>query len=310
VATVSVCSINFLAGGYGVTRGFREELMIARGRQHAPAREVMDPLIRRLGRAGPEPLLVYAHLTEPHSPYDRGDRRGTAWERYLSEIRVADTQIQRLVQLIDRRFADRAYLIITSDHGEAFGEHGTREHSKTLYEELLRVPLIVRGPGVAARRIEQRVGLIDLGPTILDLFGAETPPASMGQSLVPLLAGGDAPLDRPLLAEGRLRRALYWGDLKVIDDPRRKVVEVFDLAADPGEAHNLFDVGRESAFAAPSDVGRESAFAAPSDVGRESAFAAPSDHERARVDPALAALRAFFAAHRPDLPGYEPIYKQ
>jgi arylsulfatase A-like enzyme len=255
--------------------------MVARGRQHATAREIMDPLIQRLTQAGPGPLLLFAHLTEPHAPYDRGGQEGTAWERYLAEIRVADAQIARLVQLINRRFADRAYLFVTSDHGEAFGEHGTREHSKTLYEELLRVPLFVRGPGVAARRIDQRVGLIDLGPTILDLFGVETPPEFMGQSLVPLLAGGDAPLDRPLLAEGRLRRALYLGDMKIIDDPRRKVVEAYDLEADPGEARNLF-----------------------------SAFAGPSDGHTPRVNAALAALRAFFAVHRAHRPGYEPIFKQ
>lgn len=273
VATASVCSLNFLAGDYGVVRGFQEEQVVAQGRHHAPARAVVGPLIERLQRAGDGPLFAYAHLTEPHSPYDRGVRKGSAWERYLSEIRVADAQLGRIASLLARRFPDRGYLFVTSDHGEAFGEHGTREHSKTLYEELLRVPLLVRGPGVVARRVEPRVGLIDLGPTVLDLFGLETPASFLGQSLVPLLGGQDAVLDRPLLAEGRLRRALYAGDLKVIDDPRRKVVEAFDLARDPREERNLFDA------------------------------------EPDRVAPALAALRAFFEVHRAAQPGYEPPYR-
>jgi arylsulfatase A-like enzyme len=273
VVTASFCSINFLANEYGVARGFTEETVIPRGRTHAPAAEVMAPLLARLRRADDRPLFLFAHLTEPHAPYDRGGTKGTAWERYLAEIRVADASIAELSKLLAGRFGHRGYLIVSSDHGEAFGEHGTHEHTKTIYEELVRVPLLVRGPGVVARRIDQRVGVIDLGPTILDLFGVETPATFMAQSLVPLLAGRDSALDRPLLAEGRLRRALYWGDLKIIDDPRRKVVEAYDLERDPAEARDLFDA------------------------------------EPARVAPALAALRAFFATHRADEPGYVPIYK-
>lgn len=273
VTTASFCSITFLTNEYGVARGFTEETVVVKGREHARAEQVMTPLLERLQRAGDEPLFLYAHLMEPHSPYDRGGKKGSAGQRYLAEIGIADEYIGKLVKLLDERFSDRAFLIISSDHGEAFGEHGTIKHTKTLYEELLRVPLIVRGPGVVPRRIEQRVTLVDLGPTILDIFGIETPGTYLGQSLVPLLAGRDVHFDRPILAEGRLRRVLYWGDLKVIDDPRRKVVEVFDLERDPRELHNLFD------------------------------------KDRARSMPGLAALRAFFEAHRVRIAGYDPPYK-
>jgi arylsulfatase A-like enzyme len=273
IPTASFCSITFLGDEYGVARGFDEQHIVTKGREHAHADKVMEPLLERLRRADAGPLFLYAHLIEPHSPYDRGGKKGPTPQRYLAEIGVVDEYIEKLVQLLDERFPGRAYLFLTSDHGEAFGEHGTFKHTKTLYDELLRIPLLVHGPGIAARRIDERAGLVDLGPTILDLFGVETPPSFMGQSLVPLLAGRDVRLDRPLLAEGRLRRVLYWGDLKVIDDPRRKVVEAFDLAADPKEHHNLFDM------------------------------------DRARVSPALAALRAFFAVHQTRVPGYEPPYK-
>jgi len=140
---------------------------------------------------------------------------------------------------------------VTADHGEAFGEHATRQHSKTLYEELVHVPLLVMGPRIAPRVVEQRVGLIDLGPTLLDLFGVPTPATSMGQSLVPLLAGSEAILTRPLISECRLRRALTTPEgLKVIDDPRRALVEVYDLTRDPGETQNLFDLHEARAEAA------------------------------------------------------------
>lgn len=273
IPTVTFCSITFLSNEYGVIRGFTEEKIVTKGREHAEAKDVIEPLLERLKHVGNEPLFAYVHLTEPHSPYDRGGKQGSAKQRYLREIGVADESLGKLVNLLETRFSGRGILIFSSDHGEAFGEHGTTKHTKTLYEELLRVPLLVYGPRVQARHVDQQVSILDLGPTILDIFGADTPATFMGQSLVPLLAGRDVRLDRPILAEGRLRRALYLGDLKVIDDPRRKVVEVFDLAQDPRELRNIFDT------------------------------------DRARSLPALAALRQFFEVHRVRLDGYETPYK-
>lgn len=273
VTTANVASLNFLASDFGVIRGFAEEQIVPRGRTHAMAKALIDPIIQRLSRAGPEPLFLYTHLMEPHAPYDRGSvKQGTDHERYLSEIAVVDAQLARVVKLLSRRFAERAILIVGADHGEAFGEHGTYQHTKTIYEELIHVPLLIRGPGIAPRRISEHVGLIDLGPTILDLFGVETPGTYMGQSLVPLLAGRPSTLDRPLAAEGRLRRALFVGQsLKVIEDARRKTIEVYDLERDPNELVNLYDVDRRA------------------------------------VEPAVAELRAFFEAHaRPGPVPYKP----
>lgn len=273
VATVNIASLNFLASDFGVIRGFTEERVVPRGRTHAMAKALIDPIIQRLSAAGPEPLFLYTHLMDAHAPYDRGSvKQGPDHERYLSEIAVVDAQLARVVKLLARRFADRAVLIIGADHGEAFGEHGTYQHTKTIYEELVHVPLLIHGPGITPRRVSERVGLIDLGPTVLDLFGVETPGTYMGQSLVPLLASRRAALDRPLAAEGRLRRALYVGEsLKVIEDARRKTIEVYDLEHDPDELVNLYDLDRRA------------------------------------VEPAVAELRAFFAAHaRPGPTPYKP----
>jgi hypothetical protein len=273
VTTVIYASIRFLGQEYGVARGFSEEHLRVQGIRHGHAREVIDPLLTRLRHAGNDPIFLYTHLMEPHAPYDRGRTEGSPKERYLSEVAVADAQLGRVLDLMKRHLKDRWVLIVAADHGEAFGEHQSFEHSKNLYEELLHVPLIVRGPRIRPRTIDQRVGLVDLGPTLLDLFGVETPANYEGQSLAPLLAGEQVTLARPLLAEGRLRRSLTLPDgLKVIDDPRRKVVEVYDLAADPGETHNLFDA------------------------------------DPARAVPALATLRAFFAVHALTAGGYEPPY--
>jgi arylsulfatase A-like enzyme len=273
VSTTTIGSITFLSSEFGVVRGFSEETVVVKGRDHGMAQQVIPPLVTRLNKVKNEPFFAYVHLTEPHAPYDRAGTEGSLTKRYHEEIRLADKYVALVLDTLQKRFPSRGYLIVSSDHGEAFGEHGTTKHTKTLYEELLRVPLFIRGPGISARNIDEHVSLIDLGPTILDLFGVNTPADFMGQSLVPLLAGRTGHLNRPIVAEGRLRRVLYWGDLKIIDDPRRKVVEAYDLQKDPRELRNLFDTDRE------------------------------------RVLPALAALRGFFEVHRLRIDGYEAPYK-
>jgi len=162
---------------------------------------------------------------------------------------------------------------VTSDHGEAFGEHGTFQHTKTIYEELVRVPLLVWGAGVRPQKVDEPVTLVDLNPTICDIFGVPWSEDITGETLVPILRGAKPNLSRPILAEGRLRRALYAGDLKVIADLRRSTVEAYDLSVDPGELDNLFD------------------------------------RERARVAPLLGALDAFFDTRGYKKDGYEPPYK-
>ena len=274
VRTESFVGLQFLAGSYGVARGFERERVLVEGRAHARAEALMRPLVSAVARQSDEPAFYYVHLTEPHEPYDRGAaKEGTPFERYLSEIEVVDAWLGKLSRALSHR--RDGVLFVTADHGEAFGEHGTVFHTKTLYDELLRVPLIAFGVGIARGRHEALVGLVDLGPTVLELFGGgAVSDGTMGRSLVPYLRGEPGHGDRVLFAEGRLRRAMFREDgLKVIEDAVRKTVEVFDLTRDPGELDNLFD------------------------------------RERARVVPAVAQLRACFAELAPPRPGYEPPYK-
>src|SRR5262249_22562701 len=93
---------------------------------------------------------------------------------------------------LDRRgFLDNALVVIVSDHGEEFIEHGRTSHGRTLYEESVHVPFIVVGPGVAAgRRVAENVSLIDLAPTLLDLLGLPPEPRFEGRSLAPLVRPG------------------------------------------------------------------------------------------------------------------------
>ncbi len=292
VDTLKVVGTNFLAEEYGTASGFAGQVLASTGRRHARAREIEGPLLGALSRVDDGPAFFYAHFMEPHAPYDRGTvRDGSKKERYLSEIAALDATFSRLLAVLDGpRLRGRSFLIVSSDHGEAFGEHETWEHTKTLYEEMIRVPLLVRGPGVMPRAVSEPVTLLDVGPTVLDLFGQPTPPGWVGESLVPLLHPAPAQptagrpmaatvLERPLLAEGRMRRAHIAADgSKVILDLRRKTVEAYDLSADPGELEDVWD-------RAPGDPARE----------------------RARL--AAAALVAYYAAREARAPGYAPVYK-
>lgn len=136
--------------------------------------------------------------------------------------------------------AERTALIVSADHGEAFEEHGQRYHATSLYEEVLRVPLLIAVPGIPARTIDTPVTLVDVGPTILDLFGLSTPGTFMGESLVPLLRGETPALSRPIVADaGRRMQAMVFADgVKAIRDLHLDTVEVYDLQRDPEERHN------------------------------------------------------------------------
>ena len=275
VETHSVLGLIFLQSRFGVARGFEHERVVVTGRRHGRAPTIMRPLLSKLAKLKQGPAFLYAHLMEPHEPYNRGRvREGSAWERYLSEVDVVDHWLGQLVDTMKRHHRRRGIIIVSADHGEAFGEHGTKFHTKTLYQELVHVPLIFWGAGLYRRVVDQPVGLVDVGPTVLHMFRQPAPADCAGVSLLPLMRVHEATVSRPVFIEGRLRRGMYTDDgLKVIEDTVRKVVEVYDLNDDPGELHNLFGRGG------------------------------------ARVDRAVAQLRAWYQANTLRKDGYEPPYK-
>jgi hypothetical protein len=274
VRTVNFRTVRWLRNK-NVLEGFAEETLIrdTQGKQlYAPSPLVFAKLLPRVAAIGPEPTFLYTHLADPHAPYDLGESKGSNFERYLAEVAVVDEQLGRLLDTIERSgLAERTALIVSADHGEAFGEHKSRTHGTTVYDEVLRVPLLAVLPKATPRRVDTPVSLIDLGPTVLDLFGQETPGYMMGQSLVPFLRGENRVLERPIVAETRRMQAwLTPENRKLIFHARTGRTEFYDLEADPLESQNL-----------------------------------AGSPEAAQ---ALADLKAFVAAHRLQKPGYEPPY--
>jgi hypothetical protein len=251
ITTVTVDPTGFLLNERGVVRGFVEEQTLrAKPRGYARGAPLMSAAIARLDRGSPGPLFLFLHLIDAHAPYTSAGPKPTPFEGYLAELGLVDREIGRLRQALERdQLLERTVLIVLSDHGEAFGEHGSTFHGKTLYDELLRVPLMVSVPGARPRTVTDAVSLIDLGPTVLDLMGVATPPRFMGQSLVPYLRGQHPKLTRPIVAEARLERSLVTPEgMKIIHDTRAQTVEVFDLNRDRAEERNLFGIAGDELF--------------------------------------------------------------
>jgi hypothetical protein len=227
-------------GASGVARGFTREVTIRGSRR--PASDAVDAILAELDATPEGPHLIYSHFIEPHAPYDLAGKKGSLLQRYVREIQLVDRQLARLRKHLEEKgLADRTYLIISADHGEGFGEHGTFNHARTAYEELVRVPLFLYVPGREGRLLDTPVSSMDIGPTILDLFGLPTPGFWMGQSLLPLAADRATSLERPIVVDtGRHIQAFCFDDgLKVIFSRTKHTTEAYDLKRDPGELVNL-----------------------------------------------------------------------
>jgi hypothetical protein len=239
VHAVNVVSHEPLLRGHGVIDAFGVDIRLSHWTR---SRKVAEVLSRELRQAPSGPLFLYAHVLDAHSHYYCGKVVGTPKERYLGAVRCVDGAVGRLRTAIKKNhLSDRTYLIVAADHGEAFGEHGRSFHATTVYEEMIRVPLLIEGPGVLRRTVDVPITLLDLGPTILSLFGLPTPATFMGESLVPFMRNLRPKLTRPIAVDSEVgvQAMLFEGRMKAIVDLRQGTEELYDLRNDPGELRNL-----------------------------------------------------------------------
>jgi arylsulfatase A-like enzyme len=278
---------NHLVGGrFGFDQGFDHWNGGDDGLYGAPAAALGERALAWLDQ-GRGPFFLYVHTLEPHSPYTpeppfeapfavpgyTGSRDTLGLlrlgqlgrlapdglrfleSRYQGEIRQNDAAFGALLDgLRARGLFDRSVVVFTSDHGEELLEHGGTEHAKTLYQELLRVPLAVRLPGGrgGGTRETHPVQQIDLMPTLLRLAGLPPARGLPGRDLADRWLGRDArPLEPPLLfAEERFtvisKAAVRAGDAKLILNSDGEALwragtqlELYDLERDPGEKENL-----------------------------------------------------------------------
>jgi arylsulfatase A-like enzyme/Flp pilus assembly protein TadD len=237
-----------------------------------------------LQSVGTSRAFLFLHLYEPHAPY-AAPSRFAEFAPYDAEIAYTDEIIGRFVRYLKaHQLYDQSTIILLSDHGEGLGDHGEQRHGLFLYDDALRVPLIVKqaaGEG-AGRRVSDPVQHIDLVPTILDLAKAPLPGNLRGRSLKPLLDGTDHFRERLIYSESLFGRYRFgWSELMSVTDGRYRYVrapreELYDLERDPGERSNV--AGRETQLVgklreALDRLTSGSKVAVPADV-------APEDYER------------------------------
>ncbi len=188
--------------------------------------------------------LVRTHLTEL-APEDIAYLES----RYRGEVSFVDAILGALMaRLKQEGLADNTVLVVVSDHGEEFGEHGSIGHSVTLYEEMLRVPMFWVWPGhvEANRRVDAPIGLVDFAPTLLSLLGIPAPKEMRGQDMTSFVLGGETTsAPRPMYSykadqPGRALQAVHYGPWKLIErmwGPMSNF-QLFNLSDDPGEITN------------------------------------------------------------------------
>lgn len=246
--------------GDGFTRYLDVESSDTRNMDDAKA---VDAAIATIDNAQGRPWFLYVHAMGPHSPYTPPDEykgrfcqaaypdRGglgefrAAIDLYDGEIAYSDAQFGRLLNALKARgLYEDTLILVVSDHGEEFGEHGGTIHGKTLYEEVLKVPMILRLPGgrLKGECRHAVLEMVDIAPTILDCLGLPAEHRFQGQSFKDLIETGQS---APRMGYASLVnlsysiRAVRSQGQKYIRDLSGGWESWFDLEADPGELHGL-----------------------------------------------------------------------
>ena len=215
-------------------------------RARRPANEVVDEALEWIAEQ-PTAFFAWVHLYDTHRPYQLpSDYQGRYDNPYLEAIAFEDTQISRLIAHLEaRRILDDTLIVVTGDHGESLGDHGEDSHGIFIYQEGLHVPLIVRGPGILPRRIGAVTRLVDLMPTVLELFGVAIPEID-GVSLTSFFSRADVDDNLEVYAESLYPQRFGWSGLRSLRADRYKVIEaprpeLYDLHTDPFEERNVFE---------------------------------------------------------------------
>ncbi len=280
IATGAFVGAVVLSRHYGLARGFdlyddRMGERRALGKTGYPERQadaVVDAALQWIRPTQPNRFFVWMHMYDPH--FDHHPPRYfadlMADDLYAAEIHFSDQQVGRFVEEVEALYPDgRTLFVITSDHGESFGEHGDPTHSYSVYDATQRVPLILVGPGIeAGKEVHEVVRLSDIAPTVLNEMGLAALPETDGLDLLALL--DDEP-DEPRTAwvetvATRLEHG--WSPIYGVRTERFKYLraprpELYAVQEDPDELDDLASTLPEVAKELDAQVGAVLATAVP-----------------------------------------------
>ncbi len=266
--TIGISSHFYFTKERGICQGFDEydnegALDIAGSNKDIASPRIVPKVEARLAKLAEDKtkFVMFVHLFEPHSTYMTHPEFPITLhkipglvQKYDYEIAFVDKYVGRILDALEADgLEDDTMVVIASDHGEAFGVHRVAGkkmffHGQTLYDELLRVPLLIRLPGTEPRRIDDVAMLVDIAPTIYQALGVPIPESFEGRSLLAAMLG--QPLSpRPAFAE--LNPAPSWDHqwkMMAAADGRYKIIyrvsdrrfELYDLQDDPEETHDLW----------------------------------------------------------------------
>ena len=204
-----------------------------------------------------KPRFVWTHLREMHWPYltgPVGNKFGKGDSNLFDAATVfVDRELDRLLDFaLSEERRENTIVLISSDHGEGFHEHGHKQHGTALYEEFIRVPWLTFGPGINPQTYSRPVSLLDVTPTLLGLAGLGVPPGFCGQNHARVLRTDERPDSRNIIVEAIpdksksvFELAFISEDHKLLLHPRTGIHELFNLKKDPLEKRNIADTHPE-----------------------------------------------------------------
>ncbi len=258
IRTLGVQAHMYFGRGKGIDQGFDVWEMVpgisfdAQTDNHITSEKSTKKIIEVL--SNPEntkgQFFLWSHYMDPHDKYQKHpespDFGNSNRDRYDSEVWFTDHWLGELFKWGEKQpWWENTAIVITADHGEAFGEHKMWKHAFDVWDVLLKVPLIIKAPGAEPKVISERRNHLDIGPTIVDLMGLEALPSFEGKSLVPEVYGAKPEVRETLLFElaedshNPPRRAIIHGDYKLIVYGKGWKYLLFNLKTDPGEETDL-----------------------------------------------------------------------
>jgi arylsulfatase A-like enzyme/Tfp pilus assembly protein PilF len=240
------------------------------------AEDVANRALGWLSRHQQRPFFIWLHFYDAHDPYDPPEPFKTHYASapYDGEIAYTDSIVGSFVEVLRKHgLYQNSVIAIAADHGEAFGEHGEERHGIFLYDETIHVPLLLKLPAgrFGGKRVEERVALAEVAPSLLEVAGIPAPATMQAHSLFPLIdevideakseAGnkGKSP-ERPVYSETNYaHRAFGWSELRswrtgkylYVEAPKR---ELYDQSSDPDAVKNLAPAAKAVADTLESEL--------------------------------------------------------